>query len=317
VSVRSEAAPAQAAEGATGVSVYRGLLWREWLAHRNLIINALAVWLVCGWVLLIFFHPGFIIPFGVLYALVAGTLFGGGDAAEGSEEFSFALPPTRRERYLARMIFGGATVLGFAALGDVAIALDLPQQLWALFVNSGFSGPFRRCEPRFLHALAIALPFATFAFTFAMTANAATRIQIGWTVLGLLLALAVMGLGFLGERFLWEELNGYVSVTALVALAPLGLLVGYLAYQRKEGISRPAPLAARSRWGPWLAALIVVGAVLGALFVWLLADSPAPEATPASMPVVTDPPALPPRRPINARPAKESPKGQSSPHGGE
>ena len=46
MSVRSEVVGAATAPGATGVSVYGGLLWREWLAHRNLIINALD----CFWI---------------------------------------------------------------------------------------------------------------------------------------------------------------------------------------------------------------------------------------------------------------------------
>jgi hypothetical protein len=265
-----------------GVHVWKGLLWREWLAHRNLVVNALAVWLVCGWVLLIFSHPGFIIAFGVLYAFLAGALFGGGDAAEGSEEFSFALPPTRQERYVARLLLGGATVLGFTVLGNLAIALDLPQKLWGLVVNSGFTEPFPPCEPRFIYALAIALPIAVFACAFALATHARSPglVWMSWLLSGLVVGI-LLGVGLWVEHLLWQEFNGYVSTTALLAAAPLALLAGSIAYQRKEGISRPAPMRGRSAW--WVWALIAVFIVLAFMFLMLVSYRAVRERSHAEM----------------------------------
>ena len=51
--------------------------------------------------------------------------------------------------------------------------------------------------------------------------------------------------------------------------APAALLAGYLAYQRKEGVSRPAPMAAP----------------LQALWPWLLLPMMAPAMPPSSVPV--------------------------------
>ncbi len=239
------------------VNVYRGLLWREWLAQRSLVILSPAVWLACGWVLLLFFHPGFIIAFGVIYAFLAGPRFGGADAAEGTEEFSFALPPTRAERYLARLALGGASVLLLTVLGVLTIGLDLPQKVWSLFVNSGFTEPFPACKERFLYPLAVAIPFAVFAFSFALAATAGTRGMVGLSwLLGGALAGAALGLGFLGEWGLWGEINGYISVLALFALAPLALLAGYLRYVVKEGISRPAREGGATV--AWVVAAVVV-----------------------------------------------------------
>jgi len=318
------------AVAAPGVNVYGGLLWREWLAHGGLVIGALAVWLVCGWVLELFFHPGFIIAFGVIYAFLAGPAFGGGEAGEGSEEFAFSLPPTRGERYIGRMLLGGGTVLAFTVLGVLTIALDLPQHLWGILVNSGFTEPFARCEPRFIYALAIAVPFAVFASSFALAATAASRgmVAASW-FLGGLGAGAVTGLGFLGEYLLWGEVNGYISTTALVALAPLALLGGYLAYQRKEGVSRPAPIGGRSLWWVWL--IVVVGIVfvlmlLGVLVARRIAEAPrmqepAQTATeePAALPErsPSPPAAVPKAAPPRPAPQPEAPEHAPAPKGGQ
>jgi len=214
----------------------------------------------------------------VIYALLAGPRLGGADAAEGSEEFAFALPPTRAERYLARLALGGSTVLLFTVLGVVTIALDLPQHVWGLFVNSGFTEPFPACKERFLYPLAVAIPFAVFAFSFALAATAGTRglVGVSW-FLGGALAGAALGLAFLGEWALWGEINGYISVLALFALAPLALLAGYLKYIVKEGVSRPAPAAGASSWWIWAIVLVLVLLVLGLFLPFAMVRNPSIE----------------------------------------
>ena len=256
-------------DSASGVNVLKGLLWREWIAHRSIVMIALAAWLVGGWVLLIFFHPAWILAFGVVYAWLAGQALGGADAAEGSEEFSFSLPPLRSQRYLVRLALGSGTVLLFTGVGVLAIALDLPQMLWGIFVNSGFTEPFSPCKPRFLYALAVACPLGAFAFTFAIATNASSRgLVSGSYLLGGLATGAVVILGFLSEHLLWAELNGFVSCPALLALGAGALLAGYQVYVRKEGISRPAPMAGGSRW--WVLAIVLIGMIVGLLFLGLV-----------------------------------------------
>jgi hypothetical protein len=243
---------------------WRGLAWREWLAHGPMVLHFLAAWLVGGWVLLIFFHPGWILGFGVLYAFAAGALFGGGDAFEGSEEFSFALPPTRGERYLVRLAAGGAPLLLFTVVGLLAVGLDLPQALWGLFVSSGYTEPFPPAGPRFLqYGLAFAVPAAAYAFTYAFAALAGSRgaVMASWFLGGLIAGGTVLA-GILIENGLWGEANGFVTCPALLALAPLALLAGYVRYLRKEGVSRPSPLHASSRGWLWLILAVVLGLLL-------------------------------------------------------
>ena len=74
MSARSEAALAPGAEGAPGVNVYSGLLWREWLAHGEIVLGFLAAYLVLGWVLEIFFHPGFVLGFGAIFIVLGASV---------------------------------------------------------------------------------------------------------------------------------------------------------------------------------------------------------------------------------------------------
>jgi hypothetical protein len=247
----------------------RGLLWREWLAHGETLLLLVSTYLIFGWALQIFFHPGFMLMFGVILALFAGSACGGSDASEGSEEFAFSLPPTRGERYIVRLAFGGLFVGTLTVVGLLSIALDLPQIAWSIFVSSGFTTPFPKAEPGFIYALALAIPSAAYAMTFAVAAAASTRgtVNASW-LLGGLGAAAVMAVGFGAEWLLWFELNGYISTPLLLAATALAAQGGYFLYVRKEGVSRPAPMTARAG-SAWLilVALVVVVVFLLMMFM--------------------------------------------------
>ena len=268
MTTREEAfAPPETVQG--GMNVLKGLIWREWLRMRGLVVGALAIWLTLIWVLLIFCHPGLVLAFGVIYVLIGAAGFAGGDALEGSEEFAFSLPPTRGEQYLAKLALGLGTTAAFTALGVLSIALDLPQLIWSVFVNSGFTEPFPVCDEPMVYGLAIAVPVACFACTYAMSANAGTRTMVMVSAfLGVLLAAALMGGGFIAEYALWEAVNGYISIPALLAVAPMALLAGYGFYVRKEGVSRPTPIAGRTGAWVWVVVIVVVVFLLLA-FVFL------------------------------------------------
>src|SRR5215470_15674865 len=90
-------------------SVIDGLFWKEWLLHHGELCWIFAAWLFGIWVFPIQ-PPYFLFPFGILSALTIAAGFGGSEASEGSEEFSFALPPTRSQRYLVRLSLGGGTL---------------------------------------------------------------------------------------------------------------------------------------------------------------------------------------------------------------
>jgi len=87
-------------------SAIRGLLWAEWFAHSRLLLVFLGLWLAAVWALPLVAHPGWILLLGGIYALLAGPAYGGADVMDACEEFAFSLPPTRAERYWARLAVG-------------------------------------------------------------------------------------------------------------------------------------------------------------------------------------------------------------------
>ncbi|HUW56869.1 MAG TPA: hypothetical protein VMZ92_09550 [Planctomycetota bacterium] len=239
--------------------VTRGLLWLDWLRMCGYILPMFAIWLVGIWVVPVFYHPAWVLAFGMMYVLVGATAFAAMDVMGGSEEFTFALPPTRAQLYLTRLLLGLGTTVAFTALGVLAVGLDLPQMLWGLFVNSGFTGPFPVCDEPMVYGLAIALPTAAFACVYSLASNAGTRTTVMLNAFaGLLLAGAVLIGGLLAEAGLWDRLNGYVSIPALLAITPMALLIGYGFYVRKEGINRPTPVGgSRASW-VWVVIVVVV-----------------------------------------------------------
>lgn len=253
------AAPSPIASAPTHrVAVFRGLLWREWLAYGRTISAFITLWLVAVFALELCSHPVILLVFGMLYAIVLGNACGGGDASEGSEEFAFALPATRSQRYLARLALGGGVLMVLQVVGVTAIALDLPQMLWGLIVTSGFTEPFPAGTPGVWYWLALALPCAAFATIFAFTANAQGGATLSGSFLGVLVPGLAMAAGFMIEQGSWHDLNGLASCPALLVVTIIALLVGHRRYVRKEGISRP--LAPGGRIGAWvmLALFLVV-----------------------------------------------------------
>ncbi len=135
----------------------RGILWREWLVYGRVFLAIWGLWLLGGWYLPILIHPLLIMGLTGLCALLAGTLLGGADVLDGAEEFSLALPPTRSQRYVARCSLGALSISFLAAVGLLTVALDLPQAIWRLFVNSGFTEAFPGSGKIFLYPLAVFL----------------------------------------------------------------------------------------------------------------------------------------------------------------
>jgi hypothetical protein len=236
-------------------------MWRHWLAGRGVIIGGLIVLLIGGWAVMLFHHPGWIIATGSIFAAISGMIFGGADAADGSEEFAFALPPTRSQRYLSGVLIGGGAVLAYCLIGTLSIALNLPQLLWSLVVDSGFTIPFGPWPETYLYFLAVVIPLLVLACTHACAALSQTR---GGVWMSWLPAAGVTGamvwLGCMAEEEIWGEINGYVSILSMLALGAMGLLFGHSRYVRKEGVSRPGRPGGGG--GNTWAVLIVLGIVV-------------------------------------------------------
>jgi len=263
----------------SGVNIFRGLMWRHWLAGRWAIVGGLVVLLAGGWALMLFHHPGWIIATGSIFAAISGIMFGGTDASDGSEEFAFALPPTRSQRYISGIVLGGGAVLAYCLIGTMSIALDLPQFLWSLVVDSGFTTPFGPWVETYLYFLAIVVPLLVFACTHICASLSQTR---GAVWLSWLPAVGITGLvvwlGCMAEDEIWGRINGYICVPALLAMGAMFLLFGHTRYVRKEGISRPGgTTAGGGSWWIWIImAVIVVFLLMMSLYAWRVSYDSSP-----------------------------------------
>ncbi|MBI2928510.1 MAG: hypothetical protein HYY24_22810 [Verrucomicrobia bacterium] len=267
---KAEAEPAPRVGGrslAERTKTWRGLLWAEWFAHSKLLLLFLGVWLVGVWTLPLFTHPGWILLLGAAYALAAGPAYGGGDVLHGCEEFSFALPATRTERYLARLAVGLGTLLFLTTINLLALGLDLPYVLGRLYIKTGLVRPEPMLKTGLLSSLVAALPVAVFCFGFALSAITHSRglILTAW-FWAALAALAVLQLGFWYEDFVWDSLTGFFSFPLLLLAGAGGLWIGGRLYMRKEVAEAAAPLTLPARWWLWLLVFVVGLALALALF---------------------------------------------------
>jgi hypothetical protein len=232
--------------------VWKGLLWSEWFAHSQVLLIFLAVWLLAVWTLPLFTHPGWILLLGGLYALMAGPMYGGGDVLEGCEEFTFALPPTRSERYFSRLIVGLGTLLLLCFMNVIALGLDLPQILARLYVQTGIIKPIPVIKPGLLYGLVIALPVTVFAIAFTISSITHSRILIllSWFWAGVA-ALATLQIGFWYENLVWDTLNGYFACPLLIATAISVLGYGFHVFRSKEVGKPTIPITLPGHWWIW------------------------------------------------------------------
>lgn len=256
----------------TRCQAWKGLLSFEWKAHSRLFLSLIALWLVAVWVLPLADNPAWILAFGLVYALIAGPAVGGHDILEGCEEYSFALPPSRIERFWIRFALGGSAFLVFTSLDLLALGLDLSQAVARLYVDAGLLKPVDVLEPRLLLGLVIAFPFACFALTFALAANAPTRSLVltswFWSALACLL---ILRMGLFYEYWHWGGWMGYVTTPALI-LAGLGALwIGCYFYRSKELAIAAKPIVIPSHWWIWTL-LLMAGAGLCLFLVRSLLD---------------------------------------------
>ncbi len=249
--------------------VYKTLVAKEWLTHGRFVTFCLAFWILAFWILLL--QPaGLIVVFGAVYALWAGAAFGGTESTEQTEEFLLSLPPTRSQRYLARLLLGGGSVLFFAMVNRFAIRWNLPQTVWGLFVESGFTEPFKIEGLRTVMAMGIdiLIPVSVFAFSFPLASVAHVRSPKGYArALGALSAATLLLTSCWAEYVMWETLNGYLTIPVLVIASVGALIGGHSVYCRKEAIDDPE--GSQSPWTQLLLtmiAILLVALIMGVVF---------------------------------------------------
>jgi hypothetical protein len=255
----------------------RGILYREWLAHRDQILVFVTLWLVGLWILVAFQHPAFLLGFGLAYVVFVAPAFAGLDASEGSEEFSFSLPPTRGELYLTRFFLSGGLLAAMLVGGLVAIELGLPQRIWGLLVESGLTE--RRDVPIGETWTAVVLigPLALFAMTFMSAAACTNRSAVGsaW-LMGVLLTGILAGGSQIAEWFLFKTQKGWVAFPVLAISAGAAAILGFRVFTWKEGITRPADARRSGSAFAWVVGIFALIVLLGLLMALMFRPAPAP-----------------------------------------
>ncbi len=253
-------------------SYWRGLLLLEWRAHNRLMLAALLAWIILAWALPQMVNPGWILAFGLCYALVAGPAFGGNDVIEGCEEFSFSQPATRSERYLARLIVGGGMLLVFTLLDTLALGLDLSQAIERLYLDTGLVRSSAALEPHRLYGLVLVLPLAVFSFSFALAANARSR-ALAFTAWfwGGLAALVILRASLRYEFWKWQTWTGSLACSTLALSACLALWIGARAFRQKEVVQPSKPLSIPAHWWLWVT-LTLLSIVLGGTLLTSLSN---------------------------------------------
>jgi hypothetical protein len=252
--------------------VWKGLARHEWYAHSRLMLCFIAFWLAAVWMLPVYTNPGWILAFGLAYALLAGPAFGGKDVLEGCEEFTFALPATRSERFWSRLLMGGGMLILFTLMDLVALGLDLSQAIARLYIDTGLLRPVDVLTPGLLYGLVVAFPLAVFSLAFSVAANARSRSLVlsawFWAGLG---ALLVLRGGLFYETWHWGGWTGYVACPALVVSALGAVSLGYARYRRKEIAPPGKPFVIPTHWWLW-GLLFLLGITLSLFLIRSILD---------------------------------------------
>ncbi len=251
---------------------FTGLLWREHLAHGSLVLGYVGFWIIAQLVFLFFFHPMAVLVFGVFCAIYFATAFGGADARDRALEFTLALPATRRELLLARLLYGGGVLALFIGASLLAIRFEWVQAVWGWFVETGYTAAFPDVETQWYLAAAV-VPFAVFSCAFALASQAADEREVSGAGWGAVMLCLVFGLVAMAGEFWWlGRQKGWLPLGVLFLLGAVAMALGYRGYRVRDAVSRPSR-AAESRGGSSAARIgwgVVVALVILSLFALAL-----------------------------------------------
>ena len=155
--------------------------------------------------LVIFQHPVWLMIVGLIHVLTVTSSQAGRDVIDGTEEFSFTLPPGRGPLFLSRFTPGLVFLTANALLGGMAIAVDLPQRLWSIIFSSGLTEPYPLVGEPLWYAMALLVPVAAHSLTFTIAALVGTRagVNLSWMA-GFAGVGAIVLAGNIAEKQLWH-----------------------------------------------------------------------------------------------------------------
>ena len=250
-----------------------GIIWREKLDYGKTLINFLSILVTAQFVLQIFFHPGFILGFGCIYALIIGVRAGGNEVSDGAEEFSFSLAAPRSVRFKVKYIYGLKPLLLILILGLLTIYFNLSQLFWGLFVETGLNNPYASENAEaFWYLLSFLVPVCLYTTIFSASICTYGRNYLNRAVFT---GIFISGLAVIAIAILYH--NSGVLVTNILTLLILSLVIAvsislsFKAYLFKEGISvSRSGQDSKSRTGT----IIIIVVLLIIIFMWLFVSVP-------------------------------------------
>lgn len=251
---------------------WRGLLWGEWFAHSRLVLGVASLWLAAVWFLPVFAHPSWILALGGLFGLVGGPAFGGSDVMGGCEEYSFSQPATRHQRFDARLMVALGCLLAITGMNVLALQNNLTDLVLSFFVSTGIAVVELR-RPELLYGVVLVLPLTALAVGFSVAALATTR-AVAYTawIWGALGALTGLRAGLSLEDYLWERLNGRITIPLLLAIAVITLGITRRLYSDKEAGRASSPLRLPLSGWAVLGAAALAALVVALLLTWFIAN---------------------------------------------
>lgn len=269
-----EPLPRAASESAmrTTLRMWGGLIWGEWYAHSRLVLAVALIWLAAVWFLPLVAHPAWILALGGLFGVVGGPVFGGSDVMGGCEEYSFSQPATRRQRFDARLAVAIGCVLSITAMNVLALQNNLTDLVLSFFVSTGIAIVELR-RPELLYGVVLVLPLTALAVGFSVASLASSR-AVAYTawVWGALGALTGLRAGLSLEDYVWERLNGRITIPLLVAISMITLGMTRRLYAEKEAGRTSSPLRLPLSGWAALGAAALAGLVVALLLVWFITN---------------------------------------------
>ncbi len=255
----------------------KGLLWMDFQRHRegfliglpSVALMALLIGLVENAGGPMFFWMGLAMGVG------GGMGFGRGEWAQGVEEYSLGLPPTRRDRYYVRFALGLAFLFSLFLLGLAAGPFGWIRALWELTplelpayrpdapIWEGFNGPG-------FYVLSVGLSLAVFSEFYAVCINVERRDDTLWFARVLPFCVGALLVVASDYHFLAGNVGYLTGILGLAYAAPRTHL-GARAFQRKDVVLDGAePANNRGARQPILALTVTIGlTVLLTIALWL------------------------------------------------
>ncbi len=247
----------------SSLSAFKAEMQNLWLRNHFFILFPVWVTIIGSFILPVFSNFAVVTGVFLVLSLLVCIPLATDDVMQGTEEFALALPATRRERYVSRVVCS-LTVPVSAWVTLELLRFNVAPRLWGVIVDSGFSDYYPSAAFGVSGYLGVALPafFGALCLSWGMQMK-----RPGQILMVLLLSLLLLGglawLCFSVEHYYFGQREGTGDVLLWLSsiLTPLLVVAALPLYIRKE--VSPAD----RRGGSIAAVVFAVVAILAVLFL--------------------------------------------------